>query len=143
VSKFSYASNILKYIMIIVLFVTWWGIHKSQNLRNAQTPTAMYLPCCLNVAHLTISFVLWCLCYVVFILSSFLCALPHTILPWGHISISCFCITCLLLVLRSFAQWNPAWKVIFVILCGMADLNQNIEWSWFTREFSWIFSVEP
>jgi hypothetical protein len=89
----------------------------------------MYLPHCLNVTHLTISFVLWRLCSVVFIMSSLLCALPHTILPCGNISISCFYITCLLPVLRSFAQWHPAWKVILVILSGMADLNQNIEWS--------------
>ena len=77
---------------------------KSQNLRDAQTPTPIYLPRCLNGAHLTISFVLWRLCAVVFIMLSLLCALPHTILPCGHISISCFYITCLLPVLRSFAQ---------------------------------------
>jgi hypothetical protein len=87
------------------------------------------MPHCLNVTHLIISFVLWRLCSVVFIMSSLLCALPHTILPCGNISISCFYITCLLPVLRSFAQWHPAWKVILVILSGMADLNQNIEWS--------------
>jgi hypothetical protein len=73
--------------------------YKSQTLRNGQTPTAMYLPSCLNVAIYPFH-----LFYGVFVMSSLLCALPHTILPCRHISISSFYIPCLLPVLRSFAQ---------------------------------------
>ena len=68
---------------------------KSQNFRAPEGPTAMYQHRCLNVQHLTFK-----ICFM----SSLLCALPHTILPCGHISISCFYVTCLLPVLRSFAQ---------------------------------------
>jgi hypothetical protein len=54
--------------------------------------------------------------YVVFIMSSLLCALPHTVLPCGHISISCFYVKGLFPVLRSFAK----------VVVAKAELNNNV-----------------
>jgi hypothetical protein len=39
--------------------------------------------------------------------------------------------------LLSFAQWHPAWKVILVILSGMADLNQNIDMTKLKVSYKW------
>jgi hypothetical protein len=62
--------NIDSNINILFCFLTIYPLcislfkFKKPNLHPAQTHTAMYQHCCLNVYHLTILFVLGRLCYV-------------------------------------------------------------------------------
>jgi hypothetical protein len=65
---------------------------KNAKFLPTQRPTAMYQHRCLNISHLTISLILSCLWYVIFVL------------PCEHIYISCFYVSCLLPALRSFVK---------------------------------------
>jgi len=57
-------------------------------------------PCLLEVWYRLFNVILVALCRLCYVQ----CAMPHTILPYGHISISCFYVPCLLPVLSSFAK---------------------------------------